>query len=206
MKKLCFLLCSLFLINLFNIELTIAQEDNLLLNPSFEDGENRFDPWTAEGIATYIWTQPWHAYKGNWAFSIGNDLEWAYDGSWGCIFQVLVDPGNPQNLFPVIQGDTFTFEMRMMIEKGYKGKAGLKIEFFDYDRRLGFKGKPLDSFRSAICKEKNIGQWLRYRVKGLVPEGTVSVTVFCMSEDMPKGSKYVFFDAGVVTITPALLL
>lgn len=204
MKRICFLIFLLLLMVLFGVKSTIAQKqnlENLLLNPSFEEGENHFVYWNRGGTATYIFTEPWHAYHGDWSFGIGNNLEWTSEDSWGSAFQVLLDPEDPQNLYLVIPGDKFTFEMWMMIEENYNGKSSLKIDFFAYDRRLGLKGEPLASFQSKIHTGVIIKRWFKETVEGTAPEGTVSVVVSCLSEDMGEGSKYVFFDAGVVTIT-----
>ncbi len=179
-------------------------QKNLLLNPGFEKGDH-IDYWINDGTATFNWVADWHPQEGKWSFGVGNDLEWAKDDAWGCAFQVLCDPDNPDSLYPVILGEKFTFEMWIKGEENYKGKASLKLEFFGYDRRLGLSDEPLASFQS----ESHTGQfdWLQEIVKGTAPKDTVSVVVSCLSENMPIGSaggSYVWFDGASVTVIPVL--
>ncbi len=134
---------------------------------------------------------------------MGNDLEYAQDGAWGRCFQVICDPKNPDNLYQVTPGETFTFKMWIKGEENYKGKASLKLEFFGYDRRLGFTDEPLASFQGKV----HTGQfdWLQEAVSGIAPKDTVSIVVSGVSEDMPKSPKssYVWFDNASVTTSRA---
>ena len=178
---------------------------NILLNSDFEEGMAHLAFWEVEGGATVIWTLPWHTYRTPWSFGVGNDLDWAQDNAYGRCFQVLRNPENSEELYPVTPGEIFTFKMWMMTEEGYRGKAFLRIEFFDYDRRMGFFGKPLASFQSKIHTGEVTWKWFEESVRATAPEGAVSVVVSCVSEDMERGSKYVFFDSGVV-ITKILFI
>jgi hypothetical protein len=89
-------------------------------------------------------------------------------------------------------------------EENYKGKASLKLEFFDYDRRLGFTEEPLAVFQSKAHTGKFA--WLQDTVRGVAPKGTVSVAVSFVSEEMSigPGTSFVWFDNASVTVTPAM--
>lgn len=174
-----------------------AAEKNLLQNPGFEN-DQRLDKWATDGKATFIWTETWHPRSGAWAFGVGNDLDWAQDNNRGQCFQVLCDPANPDKLYPVVEGDVVNFSVYVMGEEGHGGQASLKIEFFGYDRLKGLSEPPLAFCQSKI--ETGAFDWKEVKVSGAVPKGTVSVAVSCLSENMPKGSKYVWFDDGLVAI------
>ena len=177
-----------------------------MLNSDFEKGETHLAFWEVEGDAAVIWVLPWHSYQTPRSFGVGNDLDWARENTWGRCFQTLRNPDNPEDLYPVTPGEIFTFKMWMMIEEGYKGKAFLRIDFFDYDRRMGFLGKPIASFQSKIHATREVAwKWYKESVKATAPAGAVSVVVSCVSEDMDKGSKYVFFDSGVVIVKVLLI-
>ncbi len=204
MKKTYFIMLIILGI-LCNAKFINAEEQNMLRNPSFEEGGNHLDYWRTEGNATFVGAQSWHPYKDAWSLGIGNDFTWASKGNWGHVFQVLLDPKDPTNLYRVFPGQIFSFEMWMMTEENYRGKASLKIEFFDYDRRVGLRGEPVAFFQSKIHTGEIIGKWIKENITGTVPQGTVSVIISCLSEDMDVGSRYVFFDSGVVTVTRSLL-
>ncbi|RLC40602.1 MAG: hypothetical protein DRH44_08335, partial [Candidatus Coatesbacteria bacterium] len=93
----------------------------------------------------------------------------------------------------------------MQSETNYTGRALLKIEFYDYDRRGGFAGVPIECFQSDI----HTGQfdWVKEIVSGTAPEGTVSVALICSSEGMEtgSGSSVVNFDDGIVVAGRNLL-
>lgn len=171
--------------------------EDVLRNAGFEN-EEHLNYWMADGSATFIWAEQWQQKKGKWAFGVGNDLEWAQDDAWGYCLQVLSDPKDPNKLYPVHAGDVVEFSIYAMGEKGYEGNASLKLEFFNYDRRKGLSEPPLKSFQSKIYTGNF--EWNKMTVSGAVPDGTVSVAVSCISDKMPKTSKYVWFDDGRVNV------
>lgn len=190
------LIMSLFLIPAFANAVEKKLEKDILLNPGFEN-EQQVDYWATDGNVTFIWTETWRPHSGNWAFGIGNDLDWAQDKNWGRCLQVLCDPVEHAKLFSVREGEIINFSMFIMAEDGYNGKASLKLEFFGYDRRNGFSNAPLAFYQS---KSYTSGfDWTKIKVSGAAPKGTVSVAVSCLSDNMAKGSKYVWFDDGSVT-------
>ena len=205
MRKFYFVMCLLFLLGLINAEPVLSEESNILRNPGFEEGDSHLDYWRMGGNATFVGVQSWQPYEGKWSLGIGNDLSGAHEGSGGCVFQVLLDKKDSANLFPVSPGQTFSFEMWMKTEDKYRGKASLKIEFFDYDRRLRLKKEPIAVFESKVHTGEIAGKWIKESVTGVAPPGTVSISVSCLSEDMDAGSRYVFFDAGIVKVTRTLL-
>lgn len=171
---------------------------NTLRNASFES-EQHLDYWISDGNATFAWVEQWRPAEGKWAFGVGNDLDWAKESGWGRCIQVLRNPSDPSKLYPIAEGNVIQFAMKVMGEDGYTGKASLKLEFFGYDRREGFSAAPLASFQSKIYTDKF--SWIKVTVRGIAPKGTVSAAVSCVSENMPKGSKYVWFDDGGVNIS-----
>jgi hypothetical protein len=171
--------------------------EDILRNAGFED-EERLACWMAGGSATFIWVEPWRQKEGKWAFGVGNDLDWAQDDAWGYCLQVLSDPKDPDKLYPVRAGDVIEFLIYAMGETGYKGAASLRLEFFDYDRRDGLFGPPLESFQSKM--HMGSFEWSKITVSGPVPDGAVSAAVSCISDKMPKASKYVWFDDGRVNV------
>ena len=179
-----------------------SAEGNLLLNPSFEEG-GHIDSWINDGDAGVIWVFDWQHQEGKWAFGIGNDLEYSKDGAWGRCLQVVCDSKNPDNLYKVTPGETFTFKMWIKGEENYKGKASLKLEFFGYDRRLGFTDDPLASFQSKIHTGQFV--WVQETVSGVVPKDAVSIAISGVSENIPKSMKnsYVWFDDASLTVSPA---
>jgi hypothetical protein len=174
-----------------------AAKKNLLQNPGFEN-EQHLDRWATDGNATFIWTETWHPHGDSWAFGAGNDLEWAQDAAGARCLQVLCDPTQLDKLHPVAEGDVVNFSMYVMAEEGYSGQASLKIEFFGYDRRKGFSDPPLAFFQSKT--ETGGFEWKEMRVSGAAPKGTVSAAVSCLSDNMTKGCKYVWFDDGSVAL------
>lgn len=195
MKKTRFFLLSIFFITITTMGYA---ESKVLQNPSFEN-EDHLKCWATDGNATFVWVEQWQPVEGKWSFGVGNDLEWGQKGAWGRCLQVLLDPNNSNKLYPISEGNAIQFAVKMMGEDGYAGKASLKIEFFAYDRRQGFSAPPLASFQSKIYTDRF--DWIKVAVRGIAPKGTVSVAVSCISEDMPKGSKYVWFDDGAVNIS-----
>jgi len=171
---------------------------NLLLNPSFED-EDHMKYWKNYGNVTFNWTTDWHhSGEGKWSFGVGNDADWAKDNAEGGCYQILRDPKRDNRLLKVKPGQILVFKMRVRIEAGYAGKASLKVEFYDYDVRKGFSAGPLKTYQGVKLSE--VVEWEEIIVKAKVPEKTISVVVRGCSEEMSKGSKFVFFDEGSVVV------
>ena len=171
---------------------------NLLLNPSFED-EDHIKYWKNYGNVTFNWTTDWHhSGEGKWSFGVGNDADWAKDNAEGGCYQILRDPKRDNRLLKVKPGQILVFKMKVKIEVGYTGKASLKVEFYDYDVRKGFSAGPLKTYQSVKLSE--VVEWEEIIVKAKAPKKTVSVVVRGCSEEMSKGSKFVFFDEGLVII------
>ncbi|MCK4947981.1 MAG: hypothetical protein KAS46_06375 [Candidatus Aureabacteria bacterium] len=188
---------------LFFVAGRVDAEENLLLNPSFEEGEH-IDYWINDGAATYNWVADWNSQEGSWGFGVGNDSDWAKDNVWAGCFQVVCDPDDSDNLYPVSPEENFTFKMWFKGEENYSGKAGLKLEFFDYDRRLGLTGDPIASFESKTYTGSF--DWCQETVSGVAPEDTVSIVVSGVSEDMPigpQGGSFIWFDNASLTATSA---
>ena len=187
---------SILLAAVFFIAPAIAiADENILQNASF-DNEEHMQYWASDGNAVFIWTETWHPREGSWSFGVGNDLDWAKSNKWGRCLQVLRDTDNPNEIYSVSEGEVINFSMYVMAEEGYEGKASLKLEFFGYDRREGFSGEPLASYQSKIYKSNPEWKWTKLTVRGSAPEGTVSVAVSGISDNMSKGSKYIWFDDG----------
>ncbi len=180
---------------------------NLLLNLSFEDNDGQWlgeaDYWEKGGITATIGTIPVNAHQGAWAFNIGNDGG-PVNASGYCL-QVLRDPVNSDNLYPIALGEVVTFNMWMMGETSYLGNAILKVEFYGYDRRDGYQGAPLQTATSA--SHTGSFPYLKETVTGTAPAGTVSVAVICSSEGMPSGSGFsaVNFDDGRAIVQSPML-
>lgn len=188
---------------LFFVAGRVDAEENLLLNPSFEEGEH-IDYWINDGSPTFNWVSDWHSQEGKWGFGVGNDADWAKGSAWGGCFQVVCDPEDPDELYPVNPEEKFTFKMWIKGEENYGGKASLKLEFFDYDRRLGITGDPIASLQSKIYTGSF--DWCQETVSGVAPEGTVSIVVSGVSEDMPigpMGGSFIWFDNAGLTVTSA---
>ena len=198
MKVVNFLLI-LLVGSLLLLPLGVNAQDNILQNPSFEDSEH-LNYWVNDGTATFIWVEKWHPKEGKWSFGVGNDLDWAQGNAWGRCIQVLKNPDNPDELYPVTEGEVLNFSMYLKGENGYKGEASLKIEFFDYNREDGFLRDPIKTLQSNIYKGEPKWTWIKLNVSGTVPKGTVSIMVSGVSEKMAKGSKYIWFDDGYVSI------
>ena len=126
MKKFClnslFFVAITFSTVMFLSSQTIAQT-NILQNHSFENNEGwggKADGWksggnaSAKGITIEV-----NAYQGVWAFNMGNDC--APDDVGAYTFQVLLDPDNPDDLYPVTSGDRVVFTTRIMGEENYRG-------------------------------------------------------------------------------------
>lgn len=191
---------GIFLLSVIFITITMVgyAESKILQNPGFEN-EDRLRYWATDGNATFVWIEQWQPAEGKWSFGVGNDLDWAKESSWGRCIQVLRNPSDPSKLYPISEGNVIQFTMKMMGEDGYAGKASLKVEFFSYDRREGFSAAPLSSFQSKIYTDRF--SWIKATVRGIAPKGTVSAAVSCVSENMSKGSKYIWFDDGGVSIS-----
>ncbi|MCK5655296.1 MAG: discoidin domain-containing protein [Candidatus Aureabacteria bacterium] len=187
-----------------NVE--IIPEENLLLNISFEDNTGwggDADYWGKGGNNSFRGTIQANAHDGSWAFNIGNDGGLADAG--GYCLQILRDPDNPDNPFPVDPGEIFTFTMWMQGEANYTGNALLKIEFYDYNRSGGYIRAPIETFTSTA----HTGEFAYFpeAVVGAAPENTVSIAVVCSSEAMQTGSGYsaVNFDDGRVLIQAPII-
>ncbi|MCK5306446.1 MAG: hypothetical protein KAJ66_04865 [Candidatus Omnitrophica bacterium] len=187
---------------LFSLSVQAAGGENLLLNPDFEDngGEWWSDAayWEKGGNVSWVGVTTVNSHSQEWSFSVGNDH--GPGNASGCCLQVLRDPGNSTKLYPVSQGDVFTFSMWMAGEENHTGSAAVKIEFYGYDRRDGDSGPPLKSFSSAVHKGKL--SYFKETVTAEAPGETVSVAVVCLSEDNETGSggSLVNFDDGEVVV------
>ncbi len=177
----------------------VSVERNLLLNFSFEDNTGwggDADYWEKGGNSAYKGVIQANAHQGSWAFNIGNDG--GPPGASSYALEVLRDPADFDSLYPVTIGEIIIFSMWMMREDNYTGDALLKIEFYDYNRRSGYAGAPIETFTSAA----HTGKFAYFceTVIGVVPEGTVSIAVVCSSEGMDTGSGYsaVNFDDGCI--------
>ena len=204
MKKMCLVsltLAATVFITLISLPSPAAAQTNILQNYSFEDntgwgGEAVL--WETGGNTSVRGTVEANSCQGDWAFNIGNDFGPEDAGAY--TLQVLLDPDDPGNLYPVTHGDRVIFTMWMTGETNYTGNALLKIEFFDYDRQGGYKGAPIQTVTSTI----HTGEfgYLQEIVTGIIPDGTISIAVVCSSEAMVVGSGYsaVNFDDGAVTV------
>ena len=187
---------------LFSLTVQAAGAENLLLNSDFEEngGEWWSDAacWERGGSASWIGATTVNSHSEKWSFSVGND--YGPESAYGYCLQILCDPNNSAELYPVRQGDNFTFSMWVTGEENYSGNALVKINFYDYDRRNGDLGRPLKSFSSAVQKEKF--SYLKETVTAEAPRETVSIAVICLSEDIASGSggSLVNFDNGKVIV------
>ncbi|MCK5306450.1 MAG: hypothetical protein KAJ66_04885, partial [Candidatus Omnitrophica bacterium] len=179
----------------------VVVEKNLLLNFSFEDNTGwggDADYWEKGGNTAYKGVIEANAHQGTWAFNIGND--YGPSGANSYTLQILRDPANSSNLYPVTPGEIISFNMWMTGEASYTGNALLKIEFYDYDRNGGYIRAPIETFTSTA----HTGEfaYLPETVVGVAPGGTVSIAVVCSSEAMQTGSGYsaVNFDDGCVLV------
>jgi len=153
-------------------------EENLLLNPGFEDG---VEPWKNAGNAAFIGRVTWHAQSSDWSVGVGNDegVQDAY-GEWSQVVQLPA----------VISDETkYTFTVHVLVETSYKGKTMMKLEFQDRDGDILETAER--SFRLAAGQN-----WQKRRLKDLAPAGTKSIRVICRSEEMQPGTgrSVIWFD------------
>ena len=192
--------CIMLLIILISSANTLFSQENLLQNPTFADNTGTWGNaayWEKGGNAKNIGT------IGS-SFRVDNYYGNSYGPGAGYCAQILLNPGNPANLYPVVPGNVFTFSTNMSKGFDYKGEAMIKIEFYDYDRRVGKFGDPIANYKSTT-RYYNGGGWGNQQVKGTIPEGTVSVAVVCLSQNMDMSSYindgYVSFSNCSATIT-----
>ena len=141
---------------------TVFAGENLLRNPGFSEGIGASSPagysdaryWEAIPYrTTNSMGRYYHNY--NWKYCFNLYVYHSVCPSGGGCFQVITNPANPDDLYPLVPGDVFSFstlsycKTSLSQPSNYTGKALVKIEFYDYDRREGNLGEPLVSFQSS---------------------------------------------------------
>ncbi|MCK5306219.1 MAG: beta galactosidase jelly roll domain-containing protein, partial [Candidatus Omnitrophica bacterium] len=195
MKKTYFgsslLIAVIFITSIFLTAQAIAQT-NVLQNYSFEDNTGWWsspDWWAIEGNASWKGAIQGTTHQGDWALGIGNDR--GPRGANGYTFQDICSNFN--------SGDVVSFNMWVKSEVNYSGNASLILEFLDVNNNV------ITFFQSSIYS--GTFDWVLAGVNGAVPAETAKVRVYCLSENMSRGSRssLVIFDDGNVAIEHSIL-
>lgn len=175
------------------VVLSSAAQATLLSNAGFEspggEGDNWKCPtdWATDGTAAATGQTNYAiaAYEGDWVFTVD---QWGGGSAdaWGYAAQDVTTALNT--------GDTATLNMYIATDADYTGSAKAKLEFLnDADVVLG---TALSSSYGADTP------WTLATASGLVPDGTVKLNAYALSENMGIGSKSAYFDAADLTVTP----